>query len=323
MSRSILSLRQCSCIRCRGFEGKGVGIMDRFDFHVHTTASDGGDCPSKTIDLAQERRLHAIALTDHNTLASAVYCVAYERHLEQSGETWRTHAIPGIEISSRLEVGGAMDIVHLLGLGIDPLKGSMVNLCDTLDGQRAAEQETSIAHARSKGYAICREAEARVIRSFWGRGALARELVLEGHFDVVDEAYHAVFDSGFLTSSNLRQCVPAELAVEAIKSAGGLCVLAHPLRDETSHGLVPRHHAEERVRKLGVLGIDAIEAYYSAFNIDDCKWLEGLAKTESLLVSVGSDHHDTNHRDRMGSCCTDGRNHGSHAATLAKTLGLE
>lgn len=297
-----------------------MGALGRYDFHVHSSASDGQDSPWETIKLAQKRGLDAIALTDHNTLSSAMFCVAYERHLERTGKAC-THAVPGIEVSSYLSVGGATDIVHLIGLDIDPLDSSLVSLCSALDTHRESEREAAIEHARALGYAIGKEAEARVARSFWGRGALARELVLEAQFDVVDEAYHAVFDPEFLRSSNLRQCVPAELAVEAIHSAGGWCVLAHPYRNELSHGHVSRSHVIERLRGLDALDIDGLETYYSAFSLEECLWLEGLAKARGMLTSVGSDHHDTKRRDRLGTCCSDGGNHGDHAS-IVEVLGV-
>lgn len=294
--------------------------MCRFDFHIHSSASDGQDSPMDTIRLAQERGLDAIALTDHNTLSSAVFCAAYERHLDRSGEVG-TRAIPGIEVSCCIEVCGVSDSVHVLGIDIDPLGRAMVNLCDVLDARRHAEREESIGHARTLGYPIGKEAEARVARSFWGRGPLARELVLEGYFDVVDEAYHAVFDPDFLSEQNLRQCVPAEDAVEAIHAAGGWAILAHPFRNESSRGYVSRPHVERRLDELEALGIDGIEAYYSSFSLEDCQWLEGLAKARGLLTSVGSDHHDRRHRDRMGTCCADGNNYGERAS-IAEALGL-
>ena len=43
----------------------------RIDLHIHTTASDGTLTPSEVISLAQELKLKAIAITDHDPLAGS------------------------------------------------------------------------------------------------------------------------------------------------------------------------------------------------------------------------------------------------------------
>ena len=43
--------------------------MDFIDLHVHSNASDGTLSPEETVALAKEKKLSAIALTDHDTTA--------------------------------------------------------------------------------------------------------------------------------------------------------------------------------------------------------------------------------------------------------------
>ena len=40
------------------------------DFHCHTTASDGTLDPAALIDLAREREIDMLSITDHDTLAA-------------------------------------------------------------------------------------------------------------------------------------------------------------------------------------------------------------------------------------------------------------
>ncbi|KKM60402.1 hypothetical protein LCGC14_1542170 [marine sediment metagenome] len=61
------------------------------DLHLHSTGSDGTDTPSQIIDKALELNLKAIALTDHDTIASIEEFLSY-------GEDKQIIVIPGMEI---------------------------------------------------------------------------------------------------------------------------------------------------------------------------------------------------------------------------------
>ena len=43
--------------------------MNRVDLHTHSSYSDGSLSPRQLVQLAKKRRLRAIALTDHDTVA--------------------------------------------------------------------------------------------------------------------------------------------------------------------------------------------------------------------------------------------------------------
>ena len=75
------------------------------DFHCHTTASDGSLSPSELLDLALEREIDMLSITDHDTLE------AY-RQLDQSASSLQI--IPGIELSSQWNRRG----VHIVGLNV-------------------------------------------------------------------------------------------------------------------------------------------------------------------------------------------------------------
>ncbi len=61
------------------------------DLHLHSTGSDGTETPSQIIDKALELNLKAIALTDHDTIASIEEFLSY-------GEDKQIIVIPGMEI---------------------------------------------------------------------------------------------------------------------------------------------------------------------------------------------------------------------------------
>ncbi len=71
--------------------------MMMIDLHLHSTGSDGTDTPSQIIDKALDLKLKAIALTDHDTIASIEEFMSY-------GENKDLIVIPGMEISARISL---------------------------------------------------------------------------------------------------------------------------------------------------------------------------------------------------------------------------
>ena len=63
------------------------------DLHVHSTASDGTETPSRLIEMAKNIGLSAIALTDHDTVSGV-------QEFLDAGQGSGVKAIPGVEISS-------------------------------------------------------------------------------------------------------------------------------------------------------------------------------------------------------------------------------
>ena len=295
----------------------------KIDLHVHSGASDGVGDLFDLLDAARARSIHVIAVTDHDALATAVQAYAYLHHLALTKDESSPRAIPGIEISSKIaQEDGSIDVIHMLGLGIDPFCRGLTELCAQRDVARMKELTRRINHVRSMGYELSLQAEARVREAFWGRGELCRELVLSGRFDSVDEAYHAVWDH-YPRESGTEDHVSARDAIAAIHDAGGLAVLAHPLRDEISRGFIARDAALRRIDGLVAMGLDGIEAWYRSFSQDECRWLEEVAESRRLLTSCGSDHHDFSQRFHLGKTCADmdGTNTPEHASILA-ALGV-
>ncbi|HHI97014.1 MAG TPA: PHP domain-containing protein, partial [Thermodesulfatator atlanticus] len=75
------------------------------DLHTHSTASDGTFAPTELVDLAHERGLSALALTDHDTVAGLAQA---EQRAKERGLSF----VPGVEISVKFDGPGHC---HLLG----------------------------------------------------------------------------------------------------------------------------------------------------------------------------------------------------------------
>ena len=83
------------------------------DLHCHTNMSDGSLTPDQLVELASERGVDILSITDHDTLD------AYSG-LKYNPEKLRL--ITGIEFSSQWRKQG----IHVVGLNVDPLSDSII-----------------------------------------------------------------------------------------------------------------------------------------------------------------------------------------------------
>src|SRR5471030_19574 len=79
------------------------------DLHVHSYVSDGTSSPSEIIKMAYERRIKAVALTDHDSIEGIPQA-------EDEALKLNVNFLKGIEISTSYKSGR---LLHILGLGID------------------------------------------------------------------------------------------------------------------------------------------------------------------------------------------------------------
>ena len=82
-------------------------------------------------------------------------------------------------------------------------------------------------------------------------------------------------------------------AVEAVKAAGGITSLAHPLYYGVSTPTL--------LQTLHALGVDAVEAVHRSHNDAYRHELTEEAKRHGMSVSVGSDFHGLSYQARPGN----------------------
>ena len=80
-------------------------MFTKGDFHIHSTASDGGCTPTQIVMLAKKKKVDIISITDHNTTAGLSEGI-------KAGENLGIKVIPGIELSTRYN---NKTRVHVLG----------------------------------------------------------------------------------------------------------------------------------------------------------------------------------------------------------------
>lgn len=251
------------------------------DLHVHTTASDGDYTPEQVVALARQAKLAAVAITDHDTLASV-------------GEA-RAAAEGGLEVVSGVEISASYSgrEVHLLGYFVRPDDRAInAALAHIREGRRTRFHDF-VARLAAAGTRLPDDRVRLVAGSAAsiGRRHLAKLLVDCGFARSRVEAFHRVL--GPVARAVVpKVLLPVEQAIRLVRGAGGVASLAHPSPDL----------ADEDFRALADAGLAAIEAEYPWSRNSPAAQLRATAARHGLAVTGGSDCHgpDPSHR-RVGS----------------------
>ncbi len=248
------------------------------DLHTHSTESDGSCAPARLIEIAVERGLTAIALTDHDTLSG---CDAAAERARGTGVLF----IPGIEI----EIDADNGEFHLLGLGLDQDRSRLQTALAAVRQGRNERNLRMIERLRAAGFAVSsEELERLALGSVISRAHFARLLVAKKYASGTSQAFSRYLgkDRPFYEK---RQCLPLPEAVSLIRSAGGFAVIAHPF----SLGLKGPAFRQflSSCRDIGVSGI---EAYHPNHPLRECRKLEKLGRRLGFLITGGSDFHGEN-----------------------------
>jgi predicted metal-dependent phosphoesterase TrpH len=138
------------------------------DLHTHTTASDGRLTPEQLISLAEDMKLEAVAVTDHDTIDGVD---SARRCAREIGMPF----IPGIEISAEYGASGTM---HILGYFIDGASEGFSEALDFLQQARKKRNPQIIERLNDCGVAVSMEDVRREAGSDQiGRPHFARAIV--------------------------------------------------------------------------------------------------------------------------------------------------
>ncbi len=252
----------------------------RLDLHIHTTASDGAWEPAEVVHGARSGGLHAISITDHDTVAAVAAAQA-------AGVEAGVTVIAGSELSSTRE-GREL---HILGYGMALDDADLLARGERARARRRERMAEMVDRVRAQGIEVDMESVERVAGDggMIGRPHLARAMVEAEQVANVDEAfdryignYHEAYVSTDLGSP--------EEAIEVILGAGGVPVWAHP----------PTDLVESLTPKLADAGLRGLEAYRSNHRPSKIRRYRDLAKAHGLVVSGGSDWHNPKRSEKLG-----------------------
>ncbi|MFC0116750.1 PHP domain-containing protein [Pseudoalteromonas xiamenensis] len=251
--------------------------MTKYDLHSHTHYSDGRLTVSELLDRAVERNVDVLAITDHDSVQaiSEANRLIDEKQLPLS-------LVSGVEISTKWH---SFEI-HVVGLDINIASSALVDLLDSQTQKREARAIEIGNRLAKAGYLdVYSDAKALAEQGQITRAHFAQVLVNRG----VAKNLQGVFNK-FLTRGNTGY-VPSEWcmiadAVSAIKSSGGIAVLAHPGRYKMSNKWL-----RKLLDEFSNAGGRAIEVALPQQAPCERQFLGQLCQEYGLLGSQGSDFH--------------------------------
>ena len=265
------------------------------DLHSHTNESDGTLSPAELVDLAVRTGVDALAITDHDTFAG------YDQAARIAGAKG-LDLVCGIEINTRWarsENGRERTWnIHLLGYFLhEPPSLSFREWLFELLQSRRKRNVKLVRKLQSMGVNIeLGEVEA-VGRTLTGRPHFARVLMDKGYVSSTDEAFRKYLGEsspGFVH----RDSPHTVMGIQQIEAAGGLAVLAHPVR----LGVRDPRQEQDFISELRDAGLRGIEVYHSDHRPADVERYAAIAKRFGLAVSGGSDFHgDAKPTIRLGT----------------------
>lgn len=250
-------------------------MQDKYDLHCHSTASDGALAPADVVRRAHGQGVTALALTDHDTTAGL-------SEAAQAAEACGIRFIPGIELSAIY----ANQCLHIIGLNIDAEQPVLI---EGLANQQILREQRALKMAeklQKKGIGGAYDAVTQAA----GNGEITRShfadfLVAHGYVATQQDAFDRYLSKGkpaFVPT----QWASLEEVVSWINAAGGVAVLAHPLRYNLSFKWMNK--ALTAFKQLGGQGVEVVTGRAS---VDDIRLSLQFVKKHQLLASVGSDFH--------------------------------
>jgi predicted metal-dependent phosphoesterase TrpH len=249
------------------------------DLHTHTTRSDGVVAPAALVGAAFDAGVRLLALTDHDTLAG------YREVIGADAVPAGLTLIPGVEINAIVtrDLGLWEGELHILGFGMDPDDAEFEAILAVQRDSRRERFETTIARLRDIGLPVDAHlaAGSGSDDDSLGRPTVARALIDAGHATSVEDAFARLLGwgkPGYVPRTGLGPVA----AIEAIRAAGGLPVLAH-FGEAASR--------VEVVRELVEDGLGGLEVYYRSFDAATVFTVGEVAAALGLVATGGSDYH--------------------------------
>ncbi len=246
------------------------------DLHCHSNFSDGVLTPAEVARYAYEGGVKLWSLTDHDELGG-------QHAAHQAATALGMQYVHGVEIS----VTWSERTVHVVGLNIDPDCVALVaGLAETRRGRvvRAQAMATGLANV---GIADAYEGALRYVSNpdLISRTHFARYLVAAGFAPSLPAVFKRYLTEGH--PGFVPHCwAPLTDAVNWIKAAGGVAVIAHPGRYR--YTLLEYESLFTTFKELGGMAIEVITGSHTP---QQYKEYAQVARHYGFWASRGSDFH--------------------------------
>ncbi len=242
--------------------------MLKADLHTHSFFSDGTSSPEEVVYAACKAGVKLFALSDHDTtegvLRAQAECQKYDLDF-----------VPAVEISTREH-----DHLHFLGYNIDLNNVGFQKFLQTNRENRQNRIRQIICQLAQAGVDITEqdvfERAPHTVSRAHVADALKQKKIVSSRQEGFRQ-YLVPGKAGYVPSAG----VTVIEAIQEIKKAGGLAVIAHPGMTQEVWNFPAWVEA----------GLDGLEVFYPAHSFTLKQELLKIARKYDLFATGGSDYH--------------------------------
>ena len=259
------------------------------DLHTHSNFSDGTQPPSTLLSVAMAHGITTLALTDHDTVAGWDEAIA---HLRPG-----LRLVLGSEISCQTHDGIS---VHMLGLLFDRNNPELMEMMANTRENRFSRMEKIVAKLNAANYEVSLDDVLAQLSegATLGRPHLADALVAKGYMKSRDQVFAEILhnDSPYYVA---HYSPTPEEAIAAIKAAGGVAVIAHPMSSLRSRVI-----SAETFKDYVEAGLDGIEVFHRDHSAAHQALLKEIASEYGVAITGSSDYHGEGKLNKLGENLT-------------------
>lgn len=239
------------------------------DLHIHSSFSDGKYSIEKVIQLAADKNLKIISITDHDTIDGVELA-------NQISEKYGIKNISGVEVSS--EIDGQE--IHILGYFIDINNPDLKYYLQQFKTERLNRAERILSNLKKLGVHLTIEevlqfSESKPITRPHIAFAMIKKKIVSSYY----EAFQKYLGDNSKAYEKKMHSSP-KVVVDLIHSCGGIAFLAHPY-----------NLSDGKLQDIIKSGIDGIEIFHPTIKKSRQEFLHKICIANSLLESGGSDFH--------------------------------
>jgi 3',5'-nucleoside bisphosphate phosphatase len=244
------------------------------ELQSHSTVSDGQLAPAEVVAEAWEAGVTTLALTDHDAIAGV-------GEATEAAKGLGVELVPAIEMSCVHEYA---EDLHVCGYWVD--LGKIAPACERAQHERVTRAGEIVEKLRDEGFDLHLEDAVREAGDALsiGRPHIARAAGASGDLGPFFEEYLVPGAKAFVP----RRWPTAQQAIELIRDAGGVAVIAHPYWD-----ISEPHEVDDLIRSLGA---DGVETFYPTHTKDQTAHLLDLCNELNLVPTASSDYHGPTHK---------------------------
>ena len=263
------------------------------DMHSHTLYSDGSNTPDEVLEIAEEKGLDYLAITDHNTV---------DEYYNMDYSLFSGRIIPGIEMTTTYKG----EIIEVLGLGIDidKMHELLPKYYLKQRDKMIKEYELILAAYRKLGLTLDETKLVFDPDKESSRGCFIHEL--KRHPENLKHFLHPEFIEQNVGFTRYEMYNPKsafyvdesplypslEKVIEIIHECGGYAFLAHTYA--YSSNII-----DALYDIINNYELDGLECVYTTFTDEQSKHLMDVCKERGLYMSGGSDYHGKRKKDHF------------------------